>query len=177
MLTRGGFDGSARRPYDESVGLLRLALGLACCGSLALTAMPSFAGDPFFEVRASKHRDGPYLETMQDVNVPIGDAKSLYWKVKHITGGTLEMRFTDALTETPNPEGLEIRWFRGTKEITTEVKGSGYEFKLPKDSRKLFRARVKAVGPSDGACVVGQADRIDPPFSDNAGFAVNGPCV
>lgn len=156
---------------------LRFALGLACCGALALAAGPASAGDPFFEVSASKHKDGPYLNTTQNVNVPIGDAKSLYWKVKHVTGGKLEMRFTDALTETPNPEGLEIRWFKGTKEITDEVKGSGYEFTLPNGSRKFFRARVKAVGTSDGACVVGQADRIDPPFSDNTGFAVNGPCV
>ena len=159
------------------MNLLRLALGLASCGALALTAAPVFAGDPPFEVTASKHRDGPYLATTQSVNVPIGDAKSLYWKVKHVSGGALEMRFTDALTESPNPKGLKIRWFKGTKEITNEVKGSGYEFTLPNGSRKFFRARVKAVGPSDGACVVGQADRIAPSFSDNAGFAVNGPCI
>jgi hypothetical protein len=158
------------------VGLLRLALGLASCGALALTAAPAFAGPPF-DVKASKHKDGPYLETTQSVSVPIGDTKSLYWKVKHVSGGALEMRFTDALTQSPNPEGLKIRWFKGTKEITNEVKGSGYEFTLPNGSRKFFRARVRAVGASDGACVVGQADRIEPLFSDTAGFAVNGPCV
>ncbi len=156
---------------------MRLALGLASCGVLALSAAPASAGAPPFEVKASKHSDGPYLDTLQSVNVPIGDMKSLYWKVKHVSGGALEMRFTDALTQTPNPEGLKIRWFKGTKEITNEVKSSGYEFTLPNGSRKFFRARVKAVGPSDGACVVGQADRIEPSFSDNAGFAVNGPCV
>ncbi len=154
-----------------------MALGLASCGALALTAVPAVAGDPPFEVKASKHEDGPYVETTQTVNVPIGDAKSLYWKVKHVSGGALEMRFTDALTASPNPEGLKIRWFKGTKEITNEVKGSGYEFTLLNGSRKFFRAKVRAVGASDGACVVGQADRIDPSFSDNAGFAVNGPCV
>lgn len=154
-----------------------MVLGLASCGALALTAVPALAGAPPFEVKASKHKDGPYFETTRSVNVPIGDTKSLYWKVKHISGGSLEMRFTDALTESPNPEGLKIRWFKGTKEITTEVKGSGFEFTLPNGWRKLFRARVRAVGASDGACVVGQADRIEPSFSDNVGFAVNGPCV
>jgi hypothetical protein len=154
-----------------------VALGLASCGVLALTSSPAFAGAPPFEVTASKHRDGPYFESIQSVNVPIGDAKSLYWKVKHVSGGALEMRFTDALTQFPNPDGLKVRWFKGTKEITDAVKGSGYEFTLPKGSRKFFRARVKAVGATDGACVVGQADRIEPPHSDNAGFAVNGPCV
>jgi hypothetical protein len=159
------------------VKLLRLALGLATCGVLALTAVPALGGDPPFRVKASKHEDGPYLHTIQSVNVPIGDMKTLYWKVKHVSGGSLEMRFTDALTEFPNPEGLKIRWFKGPKEITEEVKGSGYEFTLPNGSRKLFRAKVRAVEDSDGACVVGQADRIEPPFSDNVGFAVNGPCV
>lgn len=156
--------------------MLRFALGLAGCGALALAAAPASAGGPPFDVSVSKHRDGPYVETTQSVNVPIGDAKSLYWKVKHLSGGKLEMRFTDALTEFPNPPGLEIRWFKGHNEITDEVKSSGYEFALPSGSRKFFRARVKAVGTSDGACVVGQADRIDPAHSDTGGFAVNGPC-
>ena len=159
------------------MGLLRLALGLASCGALALTAAPAIAGAPPFEVEASKHQDGPYIDGVQAVNVPVGETKSLYWKVKHVSGGKLEMRFNDALTQSPNPEGLKIRWFKGTKEITEKVKGVGYKFRLPKDSRRIFRARVKAVGASEGACVVGQADALEMPFSDNAGFAVNGPCV
>ena len=110
--------------------------------------------------------------------MPIGDTKSLWWKVKQLSGGAHEMRFTDALTPSPNPEGLKVRWFtRGGKDITGEVKGAGYEFTLPNNSRKFFRARVKAVGPSSGACVVGQAQTIVDPHSDTAGFAVNGPCV
>ena len=160
------------------VGSLRMGLVLALLVTLALPAAPAFAGGAPLDVKASKHLDGPYLETTQDVTVPIGETKSLWWKVRQLAGGSQEMRFTDALTQFPNPEGLKIRWFtKGGKDITSEVKGSGHEFTLPNDSRRFFRARVKAVGKSSGACVVGQADVIDPPHSDNAGFAVNGPCV
>jgi hypothetical protein len=158
------------------VSLFRAALALAIV-ALAFAAAPALGGDPPIDVKGSKHKDGPYAETMQGVNVPIGEAKSLWWKVKHISGGKLDVRFTDALTVNPNPEGLKIRWFRGDKDITEAVKGAGYDFKLPKGSRKLFRAKVKAVGPSEGACVVGQADELGIPYSDTYGFAVNGPCL
>ena len=158
------------------MGLFRSALALAII-ALAVTAIPALAGTPPIDVKASKHKGGPYNETPQGVTVPVGEAKSLWWKVRHVSGGKLDVRFTDALTEFPNPEGLKIRWFKGDKEVSDAVKGAGYEFKLPKGSRKFFRARVKAVGPSDGACVVGQADELGLPYSDTAGFAVNGPCV
>jgi hypothetical protein len=158
------------------VGLLRTALVLSTIAALALTA-PAIGGQPPIDVKAAKHKDGPYAETTQDVNVPIGEARSLWWKVKHVSGGKLDVRFTDAMTEFPNPDGLKIRWFKGDKEITDAVKGAGYDFKLPKGSRKLFRAKVKAVGPSKGACVVGEAQELGIPSADNRGFAVNGPCV
>ena len=159
------------------MGLLRKALVFVCLAGLVLTAGPALAGPPL-DVKVSKHEDGPYGEVGGNVDVPIGDTKSLWWKVKQLAGGAQEMRFTDALTPSPNPEGLKIRWFtQGGKDITGDVKNAGYEFTLPNNSRKFFRARVKAVGPSSGACVVGQADVIEPPHSDTGGFAVNGPCA
>jgi hypothetical protein len=145
--------------------------------SAALALVPAAAlghGEADFTVKAAKHKDGPYTDQLQSVNVAPEAKKSLYWRVKNLSVTTLPMEFNDAATENPNPEGFRITWFKGKKNITQDVKGAGYEFNLKAGKKKTFEAVVKAKVSPQPFCLGGQAITTAPLDSAGAYFAVNG---
>jgi hypothetical protein len=155
-----------------------LVLAAFMLAALVLTAPQSSAGptDPF-GVRAAKEKDGQYTTFLQALKVPVGEKKTVYWRIKSKVETDLSAKFDDAATPNPNPGGYKVRWYKGKKEVTTEVKGDGRPFTLPAGGAKTFRATVKHVEPSAGFCLGGQAQTAVPPASDGAYFAVGGdPC-
>jgi hypothetical protein len=152
-----------------------ISAALVALVAMAVGATTASAGDPFVKVRAAKHKDGPYLHNPQGLMLPAGESKTLYWRVKNIAPDQkLELRFDDAATD---PEDdYRVRWFKGHENITSDVSGPGFEFKLKAGAKKLFSARVKHRTNSGILCLGGQASGslVNP---DAAYFNVNGPCT
>jgi hypothetical protein len=154
-------------------------LGTAALGILAVLAMSvtsASAGDDLISVKAAKHKAGPYTHETQALNVPVGKRKTVYYRVKNVGDTlTLELSFDDAATNTSNDD-YNVKWFKRKTNITADVAGAGYEFKVKPGKKKLFRAKVKHVSGSSNLCLGGQASG-PLTFPDAAYFNVNGPCV
>lgn len=129
------------------------ALWLAAAIAVAALLAPfaASAGEPDASLTVAKHADGPY-GTVTTVNIPAGQSKSVYWRVKNQSPGKL----TDLLlsdSDTDYPVGWKARWYRGQKEITEGVQGGGHEFTLKKDASARFRLKLKAGDEADQWCV------------------------
>jgi hypothetical protein len=150
------------------------ALGLIA--TLAIGATTASAGDQLIMVKAAKHKDGPYKPDVQSLNLDVGKSKTLYWRVKNIDNDEkLQLAFNDAATG--DPEGYSIRWFKGKKNISPEVKGIGYSFNLKPGTKKTFSATIKHKFDGDPVvCLGGQADGPTTQ-ADAAYFQVNGLCT
>jgi hypothetical protein len=46
--------------------------------------------------------------------------------------------------QSPNELGYTQKWFRNNNNITSEVKGAGFDFSLNSGQAKMFRLKVKA---------------------------------
>ena len=148
-------------------------------GALALVVAvsPALAGEPLVVVKASKHKAGPYLHDTQSLNIPVGESKNAYWRVKNISDKRLRLTFDDAATG-GNPEGYRVRWFdKRHRNISSAVKGAGYVFRLRVGKTKMFSATVKHLADSlpPSFCLGGQAF-VPATFADSAYFGVNGDC-
>jgi hypothetical protein len=153
--------------------------GIAALGLIAVLAMgatSASAGDSLITVKAAKHKDGPYKPDVQDLNVDVGESKTLYWRVKNITSDQkLKLGFDDAATG--DPAGWAIKWFKGKTNISPEVKGLGYEFNLKPSKKKIFSATIKHKSAGDPVvCLGGQASGAKT-NADAAYFQVNGFCA
>lgn len=132
-------------------------------------------GEKFFNVKVAKHQDGPYSD-YQTMNLPVGETKSAYFKVRNkANSNLLHMNFNDN-TPDPDPEDFKVKWFKRDNNITSEVKSkSGYQFTLKQDKPLVIRAKVKHLDPGDGACIEGEAEGLDV-GDDIALLAVNTKC-
>lgn len=152
--------------------IVALALGVLTLGVAEAAGPPPIAVD----VKGAKHKDGPYLDDSQGVKIPIGRSKTLYWEVTNNTISPLDRVFTDAETGSQDTSGYTIRWFRRKQNISPEVKGAGFEFRLQGGATKRFSAKIrhKSAG-ADHLCVGAQAEPIPPdtaPPTDGAFFAI-----
>jgi hypothetical protein len=137
-------------------GFIRVVLA-ACVAALALPVATAGGGEKFFKVRVAKQESGPY-SVFQKVHIPVGEAKSAYFKVKNKANeNLLHMNFNDNSPD-PNPEDYNVRWFKGDNDISSQVKSEdGYPFTLKQDKPLIIRVKVKHLDPGDGACVDGEA--------------------
>jgi hypothetical protein len=152
---------------------------IVLAGALAIVPAAALGhGEGDFTIKASKHKDGPYSGELQSVNVAPGAKKSVYWRIANVSGSRLQLQFDDAATPDPNPEGFRIKWFKGKREITDDVKAGGFEFTLKKGKKKTFEAVLKAKPSPQPFCLGGQGSKTEPPpEAAGAYFGVNGdPC-
>lgn len=106
----------------------------------------------------------------------MGQTKTLYWKVKNNSGDShQDMSFDDA--STPDPSGYKIKWFRRKQNISSQVKGVGYEFSLGDGKTKIFRATLKRISSGMGFCLGGQGGSDGIPWFDGAYFGVYDNCA
>ena len=128
---------------------------------------------PQVVTKAGKHKSGPFTHELQHLSVPVGKAKTVYWQVKNRNGAPLDVEFNDAATGDANTEGFRINWFRGQKNVTSDVKGDGYEFHMKADATKLFSAVVRHRSDgSPGFCLGGQTTGLAV-IPDASYFTVN----
>ena len=127
---------------------------LAAAVAVALPASAS-AGDPVVFMKVAKHKDGPY-KTVQGASIALNQTKDFYWKARNVTDAKLpDVLLTD---DGPFPPGWIVRWFKGNDNVTSDVKGDGYEFALKPGKSKFFRSRLKRTEPADDLCHVGEAE-------------------
>jgi hypothetical protein len=156
------------------VGNRSLVAGMIAA-ALVLTAAAGSASalTPQVVTKAGKHKSGPFTHDLQHINVPVGKAKTVYWQVKNKNGAPLDMEFNDAATGDGNTEGFRIHWFTGKKNISSDVKGDGYEFHMKTDAKKLFSAVVRhRSNGSPGFCLGGQTTGLAV-IPDSSYFTVN----
>ena len=139
---------------------------------VAIGAGSASALSPEITVKASKHKSGPFTHDLQHLNIPLDAKKTVYWQVKNKSDLDLGLSFDDAATG-GNPDGFRISWFKGRKNVSSDVKGAGYDFPLKAHKRKLFAAVVRHNSTGvPGFCLGGQASGAIV-FSDSSYFTVN----
>ena len=71
-----------------------------------------------------------------------GKVKSFHIKITNTTPkNTLAISMT---AESENELGYTQKWFRNSNNITSDVKGAGFDFKLTPGQAKKFRLKLKA---------------------------------
>ena len=135
-------------------GVTAFACALVLAG--ALVASPAQAGDPF-AVKAAKHKDGPYSSDLKS-NIAPGETRNFWFRVTNKGDVTIEkLVFDDA--DTSDLNGYETRWFKRGDNVSSQVEGDGYGFRIHPGKPKYFNARhTRAPGAGALSCIAGQAN-------------------
>jgi hypothetical protein len=92
-------------------------------------------------LRVAKKPEGPYANAWQDVNLPPGEAKNFYFKVKNKTSSNIDTELSGTGDDLPD---FKVRWFRGNNDITDDVVQPGaIDVTLDPGEVRRYRARVK----------------------------------
>lgn len=130
------------------------------------------------DTEASKKPKGGYQDDLQSATINPGKSKLFFWRVHRMDGDATGKDFIFREAGTSSGEaGYKIRWYKGKKpkarkNITSDVRDSGYEFQLGAGKRKAFTAKVKAK-PGGELCLGGEGGSTSPPYYDGAYFEVN----
>lgn len=154
---------SPRRLIAGSV----VALALGAPALLATTANSRGTG---FDLKVSKHEDGPFRELAR-LSVNGNQTRSATWLAKSKSDNDQGMRLFSAADD----RGYRIKWFRGDKNITEEVEDSpGYKLTLKGRTSKLFTVEVKrGEAALQNTCVEASLADQSLVFSDLAVVGVN----
>jgi len=152
---------------------------LALAAALALLVVGlAEAGIPGLQrVTVANKPGGPYAAppTVRQVNVAPGAHKNRYVRVR----STAKAKETLTLREhTAVPPDYRVRWYKGVKgsrNITGDVRGAGYQFNLKPDQRKRFRVWFRAKPDSTSPELCYQGEFEGPVGFDYASFKVNSP--
>lgn len=128
----------------------------------ALLAAPGQAvGPPDITVKVAKSKNGEYRQEAR-LKPPSGP-ENFFFRMKSDGGQGQSLIFqSDA-----NSNEYKARWYLGDKNISAEVRGLGYEFKLKPGKVKLFEL---VTVPDDGgiACLFGQGVNNEAHVHDTA---------
>jgi len=132
-------------------GFLPIAL---CALTGALAAAPAHALDLDWKNRVSTHKEGPYQQ-FKKIHLGVGHTKTVYWQVRSTGQNDHDLSF---YTSTQPYGHYKVHWFKGKKEITNKVEGSGYDFTLKAGTDRYFRSTIKRTQSSeDSGCVDGNS--------------------
>jgi hypothetical protein len=126
-------------------------------------------------ITMAKHEDGPY-SGMNPVVTVRHVARSLYFRATSFNTVSESVTLTDGSVVDPgHRHDYRIRWYKGKHDITTDTRGSGYDFNLRAGASKVFRAYVKPrVGNPGRLCLTALFHETAPHVQDRAGgFYVN----
>lgn len=104
-------------------------------------------------VKLARDADGPWInKPVINGKLKPGKAKDFFVKIRNTTdhkqNARLELRGGDP--------SYRLRWFKGRRNITSEVRGGGFEFGLRPRPARVFRLRIKATAAPGEMCVGGQ---------------------
>jgi hypothetical protein len=121
---------------------------------LALAGVSNAAG-PAGKIKASKHEDGPYSGGTTTDHMSVGETQDYFFKVVNRRDDRQAFSLESGVPEAP---GYDRTWFKGNKDITTDVTTDGYEFEIGK-SAKIFRVQVTRSSGGDSQCIDGHLDK------------------
>jgi hypothetical protein len=120
----------------------------------------------------TKHAEGPFKGAVQAYLGP-GEKRNFYFRVRNTSGVQQDTVTFEQLTGVIL--GFSIKWYKQSngENITSDVAGDGYQFKLASGARKVFRVKITSA-TTDGLCLIAQSD-IDgmPPAVSNATLRLN----
>jgi hypothetical protein len=119
-----------------------VAAALAFTGLTGGISTPADAGGPGeVVVKISKHEDGPFEDFLGKINIPSGVKKTVFFKVKTVSVGTLAIQ----LNGTENTvDGFRIKWFRGAKNVTDKIGTTdGLHVDIEPGEVKRYEARIR----------------------------------
>jgi len=154
------------------------AAAMACCLLAAVIAVGGVAeaGFPGLQrVKTAKKPGGPYTDGVVNANPKPGTSKDRYVRVRSTAALAEKLTLQE---HTPVPPDYRIRWFRGVKgsrNITADVRGAGYEFNLKPDAVKRFRVWIRAKPDSTSPELCYQGEFEGPAGFDYANFQINSP--
>jgi hypothetical protein len=123
-----------------------IALGVCVAAAMGVVALatPADAGETSTLLRAkvSKNIDGPFRENLHARLAP-NSKKNFYFKVNNRTDDETEA----TLTEDGDDIGYATKFYRGDTNITTHVRGGGYDFFIAANGSSLYR--IKATRGND----------------------------
>ncbi len=121
---------------------------------LAAAAQAPGRGGLPASLKAAKQKDGLF-KTEVRVNIPIGDAKVVWFRAKSMADKAQQFAFKDDGSSS-ELEGYKVRWFKGHQNVSSDVYTEGHLFVLDPGESKFFQAKVKHTGPGDPICIVGE---------------------
>ena len=128
--------------------------GLLATLVLAVAAAPALGGDLFIMSVAKKGGD---YESSIKLNVPPnGKTKIANFKLRNNSASPFDANFTQDVFG-GSGGGITLRWFRGTTEITSDVKGGGYVEEIDAASEIIIKMKAKATRPAT-KCVDGRGE-------------------
>jgi hypothetical protein len=125
---------------SRRVSLTGIAIAAAC-----LVAAPAFAGNGV-GITASKKENGPFTSNPANVNMEIGDVKSIWFKVKNRTGQRVNgigFEFNHKAT----PGAFTVRVFDGKRNVSQDALGDGHRFGLKSGEANKLQVRLKQKDP------------------------------
>ena len=122
-------------------------------GLVGALAAPATAGATP-KLKVAKHPDGPFEQVVAR-NVAIGEKRVFYFKAK-----STDDQKADATFEEPAGLGSDysVKYKRNDTNITDDVQGSGYDFKLTPKAKR-FTVTIKAtIAPPSPGCLYNQVE-------------------
>ena len=132
-----------------------LLVGLSAALALGLAASVALAGDLFL-MQVSKVKAGPYGPEAH-LNVPKDKTRRAFYKINNNTPDPVEYTFTQSAAGSPK---IKLSWYLGQEDITSAVKGDGYEGEIAGNSSVIIKLKAKATG-NGSKCVEGVASSGD----------------
>jgi hypothetical protein len=125
--------------------------------AVALIAAPSATSlGPAIKVAVAKHKDGPYRGEINS-NMDDGQTRSFWFRVRTTSEqDDLELVFEDLGSS--DDDGFKTRWFKAGNNVSSDVEGSGYEFKIDPGQSKYLNAKQTAPDPTAQTCLAGYAE-------------------
>lgn len=155
---------------------MRTLRRIACLTALALVvALPatSALAAPAVTVKVAKHKGGPFTEDVEQVNITA--PKTLYFKALSNGGGQHDATLIHGSC-CAGVHDFKVHYFRKHNNITSDVRGSGFDFPLAIGNPWTFRIRVEPkVANPDQYCLFPHVS-IDASAVEFRGyFAINSP--
>ena len=145
--------------------LVKAALpGLIALALLAAVPAQAGMGAPEVPIKVAKHADGPFQSGSFMVNVK-SKPRSFYFKIINRDDHDLDVTLDDV----SHGDGLAdfgVRWFRGNRDITQEVRATGHAFGLKQSKARVFQGRVKPKVGNPGEICLAPRFHVEPDSYD-----------
>ena len=128
----------------------RIIIMIATGAVLGLVLAHPAGAIPVLDYKIAKKADGPYdYFGVKFNNIDVGDSKNVYLKVKSNAPDPASATFI----QDTNAGGYKLKFFKGAKNITSQVEPPGYEFLAQPDRVKRFRVNIKRTGQLADVCI------------------------